>query len=90
MKRKLRMRHLIIFASLAVISYALNPPALVAGENDNIDGCLTSLYNYPAKIPSAARLGQRGEPIVSLNTPLPKDLKQTQRVSKNATPVSKK
>ena len=86
----LKMRRFYIFVFLAAIAGAANPPALVAGEKENIDGCLTSLYNYPAEVPSASRPAYRGKPVISLSASLPKDSRQTPGISENTTSILKK
>ncbi len=95
MKENLKMRRIYIFVFLAAIAGAAIPPALVAGEKETVDGCLTSLYNYPAGIPSfsrpaASRPAERGKPVISLSALLPKDSRQTQGISENTKPLSKK
>ena len=88
--KNLKMRRLYTFVILATIAGAAIPPALVAGEKENIDGCLTSLYNYPAEVPSASRPAFRGKPVISLSASLPKDSRQTSRISENTTSILKK
>ncbi len=90
MKGNLKMRRLYMFVFLAAIAGAAVPPALVAGEKEKIDGCLTSLYNYPAGIPSASLPAPRGKPVISLSASLPKESRITRRISENITPPPKK
>ena len=89
MKGNLKMRHFYIFVFLAAIAGAATPSALMAGEKEKIDGCLTSLYNYPAGVPTASRPGHRGKPVISLSASLPKDSRQAQNNSENTTPIPK-
>ncbi len=53
-------------AFLAILAAFLSPPAS-AEPKGNIDGCLTSLYNYPAGAPKA----YKGPPRLSLQARMP-------------------
>ena len=53
-------------AFLAILAAFLSPPAN-AEPKGNIEGCLTSLYNYPAGSPRA----YKGPPRISLQARVP-------------------
>ena len=87
MNRYPKVRRVFLFVFLAAIAGAAVPYALMAGEKEKIDGCLTSLYNYPAGVPSTSR---RGKPVISLSASLPENSRKTPRISENTTPLPKK
>ena len=61
------MKRIIRFSAFLLILAALLSPPAGAGPKGKIDGCLTSLYNYPAGDPKA----YKGPPRISLQARIP-------------------
>lgn len=71
---------LMVFALAAGVLF---PFPILAGEKGKTDGCLTSLYNYPAEVQRA----YPKKPLISLHSQPSKNNNETKRIQKS-TPSS--